>query len=130
MANTLKGNKELKKPPKGAAAPKDDDENEVTTGSLPSGDFVKKHLKSVSKLKSDARSIAGQIGAEVKNAEADENVHRGAFAWALKLAGMDEEKRAEHLRHFDSYRLQLGFGRQDDLFNDPSPADAATFAGR
>ena len=57
---------------------------------------------------------------EVKSAENDHNVHRGAAALALKLYRMDSDKRDEMLRHFDSYRLQLGFGRQDDLFNDPA----------
>lgn len=104
-----------------AAADFDDDALGRVSG-LPEGDFIKRHIGALQALKTKARTIAGEIGAAVKAAEADKNVHRGAAAWALKLANMDDETRDEFLRHFDSYRLQLGFGRQSDLFNDPAPA--------
>jgi hypothetical protein len=124
----------LKKPAPGKAAAAGDefegDEDIGKVAELPDGDFIKSHIRSLQALKTKARSIAGEIGAAVKAAESDKNVHRGAAAFALKLANMDEETRDEFLRHFDSYRLQLGFGRQDDLFNDPSPVETATFAGR
>lgn len=117
---------------KAAAAHDDADDDIGVIDALPSGDDIKAHIRSLSGLKAKVSEITGQIGAEVKRAENDLNIHRGAAAFVLKLSRMDEEKRDEFLRHFDSYRLQMGFGRQDDLFNDPqaSPAEVATFGGR
>lgn len=122
-------NKELRKPRK-SGEEADYEDGHADDGALPDGEFIKQHIASLSALRAEVSTITGKIGAEVKAAENDHNVHRGAAALALKLWRMDAEKRDEMLRHFDSYRLQLGFGRQDDLFNDPTPAEAATFAGR
>ncbi len=103
--------------PRGAA-----DVDEFDLGALPSGDDIKAHIASLSVLNAKSAEIRGKIGAEVKAAENDKNIHRGAASLSLKLARMDGEKRDEFLRHFDSYRLQLGMGRQDDLFNDATIA--------
>ncbi|HRE44068.1 MAG TPA: hypothetical protein PKY87_08865 [Terricaulis sp.] len=110
---------------KSAAANDDTHDDDLDADALPTGDAIKAHLKSLSGLKAKVSEITGQIGAEVKRAESDLNIHRGAAAFVLKLHRMDEEKRDEFLRHFDSYRLQMGFGRQDDLFNDPTPESPA-----
>lgn len=110
-----------------AAGDVDRDDDETDLDALPTGDDIKAHIKSLSGLKAKVAEITGQIGAEVKRAEEAKNIHRGAAGFVLKLSRMDEEKRDEFLRHFDSYRLQMGFGRQDSLFNDPqaeAPASA------
>lgn len=113
------------KPKKGKAAAAGDDEQEFDPDALPTGEDIKAHIKSLSGLKAKVSEITGQIGAEVKRAESDLNIHRGAAALTLKLHRMDEEKRDEFLRHFDSYRLQLGMGRQSELFNDDAPVHGA-----
>ena len=99
-------------------------------GTLPTGDAVKKHVAAINTLNSKSAEIRGLIGAAVKAGESDHNIHRGAASFMMKLARMDASKRDEFLRHFDSYRLQLGYGRQADMFNDTSPAERATFDGR
>lgn len=106
------------------------DDVEEFGGTLPSGDAIKKHVQSINALTAKSAEVRGQIGAAVKAGESDHNIHRGAASLCMKLVRMDESKRDEFLRHFDSYRLQLGMGRQTDLFNDESPAERATFGGR
>ncbi len=113
---------------KNAAANDDTHEEDGDLDALPTGDDIKAHIKSLSGLKAKVSEITGQIGAEVKRAESDLNIHRGAASLILKLHRMDEEKRDEYLRHFDSYRLQMGMGRQSDLFNDDAPSASPALA--
>lgn len=124
MAKRMNG---VSKPKAGKAAAAGDDfeDDGPDAGALPTGEDIKAHIASLSGLKSKVSEITGQIGAEVKRAESELNIHRGAAAFVLKLNRMDEEKRDEFLRHFDSYRLQLGLGRQADLFNDDAPEQGA-----
>jgi len=117
--------KTTKKGGKAAAAGDDFEDDALDADALPTGEDIKAHIKSLSGLKAKVSEITGQIGAEVKRAENDKNIHRGAAAFVLKLSRMDEEKRDEFLRHFDSYRLQMGMGRQSDLFNDDAPEQGA-----
>jgi len=128
MANKMAA----KKKPQGAKSPKDAAEDVKSfSGELPKKTVIVGLQKTIGKLMSDSASIRGQIGSEIKNAEADHNVHRGALREVLKMAKMDPEKRADYIRHRDSYALQLGLGVSTDLFQeDESPADKATFGGR
>jgi hypothetical protein len=127
MAKRMNATKPAAKRGKAAAAADDshDDDEFGKLDALPTGDDIKAHIKSLSALKAKVATITGEIGAEVKYAESEKNIHRGAAAFVLKLSRMDEEKRDEFLRHFDSYRLQMGMGRQADLFNDDAPEQSA-----
>lgn len=113
---------------KAAAAHDDFEDDALDADALPTGDDIKAHIKSLSGLKAKIATLTGEIGAEVKRAESDKNIHRGAAAFVLKLSRMDEETRDEFLRHLDSYRLQMGYGRQADLFNDGAPDSAPALA--
>ncbi len=106
----------------------DDDELEGEPAEFDPEQF-KKHVANIGALKSKGAAIRGEIGAAVKNAEEDYGIHRGAASTIIKLHNMNEEARTAWFKAFDDMRTALGYATQADLF-DPSPAAAATFAGR
>lgn len=126
MAKSMKN--EIKKPRGKAAAVVDDDDG-IDETSLPSGDIIKALADTCREIDTKMATLRGQKGSEIKEAESAHNVHRGAMRDVLKLYKMAPEARDEYLRHRESYELQLGLGRQANLF-DGSPAETATFAGR
>lgn len=71
------------------------------------------------KARKQGRSIAGEIGQEIKDAVEKHHLHKGAFALFAKLDGMDEMKRNDFLRSFDIYRERAeGAGGKWDTASD------------
>ena len=61
-------------------------------------------LKNYHRARKQGRTIAGEIGQEIKEAVEKNHLHKGAFALFAKLDAMDELKRNDFLRAFDVYR--------------------------
>lgn len=96
------------------------DAETVDKNRLPEADVLKEHLRTMNASKAEMDEIRGDMGAMVKNAENDHNIHRGAFKQAMKLKNMDETKRAEFLAHLDHYREVFDLDAQQDMFRDAS----------
>ncbi len=58
----------------------------------------------------------------IANAVTGQNLHKGAFAWVMKLRKMDPVKRNEYLFHFDVMCGYETFARED-LLEDRKTAD-------
>ena len=64
----------------------------------------------------DSMDTARQRKSElVANAVENQKLHKGAFAWVMRLRKMDPVKRNEFLFHFDVYCDYEQFGREDLL---------------
>lgn len=92
------------------------------TGKMPSAAVLEKHAKGYGLLKSDADAIRGDMGALLKNAQNDDNVHRKAFKLALQIRRMDDSESSAFLAHFDHYREQMKLDRAT-LPLDEAPAN-------
>lgn len=86
-------------------------------GALPRDHDIKTHSVALNALQAKSAEIRGQIGARVKQAEDDFNIHRAAMKLASRLERSDPTKRAEFLRHFDHYRGALNLDAQAELFD-------------
>jgi hypothetical protein len=71
---------------------------------MPTAAQLKKVESEYNSSKLQADEARGDMGALLKNAQNDHNVHRKAFKLALQCKNMDDTKRAEFLAHFDHYR--------------------------
>lgn len=94
-------------------------------GRMPTKAAVTKLGNSVGLLNQKAAKIRGEIGSLIKTAEADDNIHRGAFKAAMKERGMEPDERANYQRHLAKYRQQLGIELQGDLLKD-APREKST----
>lgn len=94
-------------------------------GELPKAADIKALAKDLATMNADMASIRGKIGSTIKNAETDQNVHRGALREVLKMHKMDPQKREDYQRHVAHYALVLGIGYQPDLFKDQPAAKPA-----
>lgn len=92
---------------------------------LPSREELYNLLKSYTALTADMDETRGELGALLKNADNQKNIHRGAFKLAAKIKRMTSEKAEAFLTHFDHYRAQFGL---DDGRTAPLPFDAAKTA--
>ena len=124
----------LEKPQSARRKPADAaDEVETFTGEVPKASVVKAVAEKYGTLKAQMDTKRGEIGALIKAAEEEKNIHRGAFRKACAYAKMDQAKFEDEWRHLTSYLLAMGKIPQGDLFKDAgdeSPAEKATFAGR
>jgi hypothetical protein len=59
----------------------------------------------------------------IADAVSGKNLHKGAFAWVMKLRKMDPVKRNEYLFHFDVMCGYEKFAREDLLDDRKAPAD-------
>lgn len=94
---------------------------ESATMGLPDPVKLKKHLAEMDTLKGRLSEIQGKMGAAVKTAEDDLNIHRKAAKLVVQLGKMDATKRAEYLTHFDFYRKEMGLDNQSALDLKPAP---------
>jgi len=94
-------------------------------GALPSRDVLMGLHSSASEQNAEMAKIRGELGSSYKEAEKDENLHKGAFKMASRLKRMDDSKRDEFLIHFDHYREQMGIdeGRTRQMFDAPNNED-------
>lgn len=106
---------EINKPAK-AEAP------EAEPGKLPTKAAVTKLKTTTHGIDKKMSQLRGEKGAAIKLAASEENVHKGAFAAAMKEFNMDPEARAEYQRHLFRYRRDLGIDLQTDLLKDAAPA--------
>lgn len=121
MAKTMKPGSEKGRAALKLAEVKKPAQNDA--GELPDSSTVLDLLKDEGSISSKLARLRGEIGALVKNAETDHNVHRGAFKMTAKLKKMDASARAEFLRHFDHYRDAAELDEQADLFDAESGED-------
>lgn len=105
-----------------AEVKKPDRQNDA--GELPDADTLLGLMKDAGTIGGKLASLRGDIGALVKNAEEDHNIHRGAFKLVCKLERMDPTKRAEFLRHLDHYRHIADLDDQPDLLLSGDDGDA------
>lgn len=113
---------ELSKPKKGEAANDAGAADERDPSKMPTKAAVKDLEKNIGALNQRASKIRGEIGAAIKAAEADENVHRGAFKAAMKERAMEPDERANYQRHLAKYRRDMGIELQGDLLKDAPKA--------
>lgn len=83
-------------------------------------------IRDADQKKTKMQSIAGEIGARVKAAVENGNMHRGAYALMVRLYRMDEERRNDFIR---SVQLYLDICREEGLFGDEHVGDLADMAG-
>lgn len=82
-------------------------------------------IKDADQKKTKMQSIAGEIGARVKAAVENGNMHRGAYALMVRLYRMDEERRNDFIR---SIQLYLDICAEEGLFGDEHVGDLADMA--
>lgn len=82
-------------------------------------------IKDADQKKTKIQSISGEIGARVKAAVDDGNMHRGAYALMVRLYRMDEERRNDFIR---SIQLYLDICREEGLFGSEHVGDLADMA--
>lgn len=77
------------------------------------------YFKVVERYKSEKSTMdtaRAEIGALLKNAENDYQLHRAAFKLVQKLKGQDSAKRADFMRAFAAYFKYEGLDDQLDMF--------------
>lgn len=114
---------ELNKPNKA-----DDAGGEKEFGAMPTKTAVKNLSSTVGLLDQKMSKLRGEKGAAIKTAANDENVHKWAFAIAMKLRAMEPDERANAQRHLAKYQIDLGIELQGDLLKD-APAKGSKAAG-
>ena len=82
---------------------------------MPTAAQLKKTRDEYNKAKGKADEARGDMGATLKNAQNDHNIHRKAFKLAMQVLNMDDTKKAEFLAHFDHYREQMGLDKVQTL---------------
>ena len=73
---------------------------------------VKKLLASHRAAKRDSSQIAQGLGAEIKEAVSNNNLHGGAFKFGAKLDKMEPEKLALFMDHFEHYYVSAGLEKR------------------
>ncbi len=98
---------------------RDIDDEDAEERELPTQERLAAILAELSKRNAEMAETRGHIGAAIKSAEDDHNVHRAAIKLVAKLQKMDETKRAEWFRHFDHYTevLDIRSQQQYTLFD-------------
>jgi hypothetical protein len=96
---------------------------ETTTDKIINREIFSSLMKEVSANKAEISSLSGEIGARIKNAANENNLHRGAFALMVRMKRMDEAKRNDLFRNIGLYFdvcTELGFfGAQTrDMFEE------------
>lgn len=82
-------------------------------------------IKDADQKRTKIQSISGEIGARVKAAVENGNMHRGAYALMVRLYRMDEERRNDFIR---SIQLYLDICSEEGLFGDEHVGDLADMA--
>lgn len=108
---------ELKKP---AARGEDasTEKPDSNSGKLPTKAVVNTLATNVAGLTQKAAKLRGEMGAAIKAASDDDNVHKGAFRQAMKERQMEPDERANFQRHLAKYRKDLNIELQGDLLKD------------
>lgn len=107
---------ELKKPaPKGETPETEKPDN---VGKLPTKQAVTTLANTVATLQQKTAKLRGEMGAAIKAASDDDNVHKAAFRAAMKERQMEPDERANYQRHLAKYRRDMGIELQGDLLKD------------
>lgn len=85
------------------------------------GETLGKLIESQKTASERMASIRGVAANEIKQAEKEKGLHRGAFKQILALEKMTVENRNAFLASFDSMRLERGYATQGNLFGDVEP---------
>jgi hypothetical protein len=73
---------------------------------------LKKLLTHARKAHQDGRAIAGELGAAIKNAADNDNLHKKAFASVKAADRMEPEALADYFAHRDYYEETLGLRKR------------------
>lgn len=100
-------------------------ENVNESGKLPNAQVLKTCMSRAGSIEASMTESRGELGAFVKKAEEEHNIHRKAFKLTRQLDRMDQSKLAEFLRHFDHYRdiVELDKKAGIDLFEEKGEED-------
>lgn len=106
---------------------KDVDDVAAEDKALPTIEQLNGVLAFLSERKATISELSGQIGAEIKDAEENKNVHRKVIKLIAQLKKMDDTKRIEWFRHFDHYSDECALRDQvqADMFDDGIDGDDA-----
>lgn len=110
-----------RKPKNGTAKPEAQTEPEQSSSEeavIISKSKLRALISELASHQAEMDEIRGTMGATVKNAVNDHNVHKGVLALTRRLRRMDAQKRAEFLFHFDRYRIHMGWDAQADMFRE------------
>lgn len=81
---------------------------------MPTSGELKSVLRKVAAYKETIDGVRVEINATITRAEADKGFHRAAGKLAAKLDGLEPEKLAAFLAHFDAYREHLQLDAKAD----------------
>lgn len=97
--------------PKKRAAKKSS-ETEAPAIKMPSTKLLNTLLASARSAYADQREISGTLGAEIKKASDENNLHKKAFASVKAADRMTPEKLADYFAHRDHYEEVLGLRKR------------------
>ncbi|MFE1598211.1 hypothetical protein [Methylobacterium sp. ID0610] len=80
-------------------------------------------------IKADLDEARGELGSAIKDAEETHGINRPAFKLAMKLQGMETDKRRDFMRSLADYCDKLGLNDQADMFEDPPKVDPGVAQG-
>ena len=78
---------------------------------MPTGKQLESLASTVGAAKAQMDEQRGEMGAAIKNASNDHNIHKKAFKLALQIRRMEDTEASAMLAHFDHYREQMKLDR-------------------